>query len=258
MKNPMQAEQVCNDTTTVWSWQQEAVEEAFNYNDHARIMFLQMKQGHLFGTLALTLWVCIVAGHLRSTFNFGLLTLLNADAMRDIQDAWKEKFADRRKACKLLDSMNFGMGSRLIIFVVTGVRSLLLLTIGFRGAAFISHTRTLKEFLLDCVALAFVFDIPKYLHDAFGHWETKQAMHKTNNAFEVLRVRVKLERCFSFLLFLTFCALSFAIFAYGFYELHRAQQAEAALLRGVCPDSNTAQQQAFEHLFGVELGGAGD
>jgi len=136
-------------TNQEWSWQAAMLQQMGEYAD--------FDTGFRFGCFALFLWSGKIVKELRSICNYGILM-----------------FMDVEEPCLLYDRSSDQLHFRalpvigtFVVLVVCGVRLAVTAILGFYGFRFLAHTQTLPDFVLNCVALDFVFDLDETFFNVF-------------------------------------------------------------------------------------------
>merc|ERR1719409_139639 len=70
---------------------------------------------------------------------------------------------------------------------------------GFYGVKFLARTDNLKDFILNCVALQFVFEIPTIAYQAFSLVQTQQQLRRLNRKWDDAAVKGRIPVLFGFL-----------------------------------------------------------
>lgn len=117
--------------------------------------------GPFFGYMALLIWVAIISKELRSIGRFSLLLCLPRPPK-----GWPSLTYDDERGTYRITSM--GQGARLSVLLVVVCRVAVALSLGFSGCKFLSMTLSLPDFILNSVALGFVFDLDDLCFSIFA------------------------------------------------------------------------------------------
>lgn len=144
------AQYACNGKE--WSFQEAQLDNWVKYTGlvkSALMMFLGdgAPRGAIFGVLALILWSATIVQALRKAGEFGTLILAESETSTAFPQS---------------------VGLKLTVAIVALFRVFVVVSLGFYGGKFLSHTDNLKDFILNSVALGFVIDIPDLFFNAFA------------------------------------------------------------------------------------------
>jgi len=132
-----------------WSWPAKEVETAETYTK----TFLGTNYGMFFGTLAILLWFGFITKELQGIWSYALFTSLPCD---DLCTWLRQGRADPGR-----DTANAKLGIvlKLNAVVVVIARLVICFHLGYYGMRFLSYTTDLKDFVLNSVALGFIYEI---------------------------------------------------------------------------------------------------
>jgi len=163
-----------------WSWEQDMIDNFQKYSTHSEFAFgLNFRNGTIFGLCATFLWAASVVKAFRSCAGQASLLLMDEDHSTKKLDfsLWTNPL------CKL--TLALMVTSRMI--VIAGM--------AYHGVNFLVYTDNLKDFILNSIALGFVFDMPDLLYDALAANNEKSAIEY----FSTKEMKVSLPRCLSFM-----------------------------------------------------------
>jgi len=149
-----------------------AEEKADDLGDYAapRTLFnyFPMSAGKLFGLLAIAVWGGTVSNALRGV-------CLNATvAYRMAMERQKDQDKNPQKPLPLQSKLPyclvvlFGYRWELVFAIIFVFRMIIIYQLAFWGVKFLAWTDNLKDFILNSVALAFIFDLPTLMYSAFA------------------------------------------------------------------------------------------
>lgn len=155
----------CNQLS--WSYYADASGEMANYFTTNRF---GMYQGYLFGGIALFLWMGYQTMELKSIVNYGQLLFLPSAANQlaagsTAKEECKHYTFNREEGCGHLRSLN--LPGKIVVCLITLARLYICYNLTQFGAQFLCYTSELKDFLLNSVALVFVYDIDDLFFTVF-------------------------------------------------------------------------------------------
>lgn len=170
-----------------WSWEEDVIDDIGKYRRKMTfLMMFPIGSGHFVGIVTLSLWVCTAVAQLRAWGGFLLLAFLpeflTEEAVAAIEESHKAGGA----------MMDFSRHRAKICIVLVGIgRGMLIADVAYNGVLFLAMSDNLKDFILNSVALAFVFELPQLLYKAFAMTTLMDDLQTIRSHFEDKRVRLK-------------------------------------------------------------------
>lgn len=147
-----------------WSWQESQLGDQADYHTMATSS-LGFTNGRLFGLIALSLWMAMVLKELRSIARYIHLLCLPSDGdgyhqrkANDFSNHGAPKwYLDSIEKKWYLDSLS--VSAKGVVVIIAIWRLVVNIWLGYKGALFLAYTETLKDFVLNSIALGFIFDL---------------------------------------------------------------------------------------------------
>jgi len=226
-----------------WSWPESIADDLSKYVDHAHLLFIfPMCQGRLFAIVCMGVWACVIAMQFRAVFHsFVLVFMKNNTDDTDDEIGWCcEDPPDHDQVDDSNMNWNSLIGKSAVI-KATFWRLLSVGYVGYYGMMFLAYTDNLKDFILNSVALAFIFEVPLYVHSAFMRLDTTRAIKDFNEEMggkdEKFAIPKGLAKGFYFLLiFGTFAGLWHGLDS----NKQFADMLTAKVFGKLCPSNETA------------------
>merc|ERR1719440_330110 len=169
-----------------WTWEENMVDEMEKYTTK----WLGVQQGLLFGAIALFLWCTAVAKEIRLVIDFAMFALpitcnvknkKSVEVLAAADPDTKAPVPGRDPATGAIvppvvvegeqlpatEHETFHMCKyKVIIVAIALLRLAVALLVGWYGSVFLCHTDNLKDFVLNTLALAFVYEIDDLVFNA--------------------------------------------------------------------------------------------
>jgi len=145
---------ICNGQD--WGWAVQAVGDMKSYNDPAA---LGAGHGLLFGGMACLMWAIVCLNDVRSNLSYLSLVMLPRNMSWNRKDYVVSSSSGATSAT--IESLHLGVKSVLVLVFI--LRLVMTLLFFFEGMTFLGYTETLKDFILNSVALQLVFKIDEML-----------------------------------------------------------------------------------------------
>lgn len=149
-----------------------------------------MKAGMGFGLIALFLWGCYIIQSLRSLLTFVAIIFVKEDDGGDDGD-------DVVPDCKYTDDnlvvhkYRFADSYVKAVVVVVGIaRFIILCALAINGMYFLSYIDDMKDFILNCLALTFISDIPELIFNSFASNADKEDVDAFNRMETPLEISI--------------------------------------------------------------------
>jgi len=167
--NKTQAEWVC--TGESFSYEEDQMDKLAKYVQPAVILFvIETSKGEMFAILAIAIWAATIVANFRKLFSY--LGLLTASQDLDLSTY-------RLGACVWDFRRNpLFKGSVLMLAIA---RIVLYSLLGYQGVLFLAYVDNLSDFILNSVALAFVYDLPELMFQAFASTHEKTLVAAVND-----------------------------------------------------------------------------
>jgi len=192
-----------------WSWPESVADDLRKYTQPAHLLlFFPMCQGRLFAIVCIGVWACVIAMQFRAVFHsFVLIFMKNS-----IQPAITQ--GEPQDPPEEIADLNWDSWiGKCAVIKVTFWRLLTVGYVGYYGMMFLAYTDNLKDFILNSVALAFIFEVPIYVHMAFMGRHTIRQIKQTNDAGPKFAVPKKLSGVVHVvLLIVTFVGLGYGLY----------------------------------------------
>lgn len=171
---------VCNGKD--WSWYADIIDDYKSYAQQFEIGFLPtIANGRLFGIVAIVLWLALIVREFNSILEYALLVFMPASPVgtcfRRSADGASASLVAMPKSVKLL------------VVLVVIVRITINISLGYHGVMFLAYTEALKDFILNSIALGFIFDIDELVFAVF------LAKSKKRHLRAIETVEVSTPRC---------------------------------------------------------------
>jgi ABC-type multidrug transport system fused ATPase/permease subunit len=176
-----------------WSWAESVVDEMGKYLAPAKLfLVIPMTRGQMFGVLSMGLWVCLWVIQLRACISSALIICLDDKVLQEVGANAEDK---KQKAIisKMEWNLTTNPWAKIVIITTFLIRVSLTMCFGYFGMEFLANTQTLRDFILNCVALAFVFEVPDTIYSAFGFIDTQQSIRHLNQAWQDTHAKVLLK-----------------------------------------------------------------
>jgi hypothetical protein len=151
-----------------WSWHETQMGDHGEYHAQSKLTkwFLpagsRLSLGRQFGIIALLLWIVLLFKEFRFICQY-LTIAFTLGEDPDDEPGYKYRYEEGKSAKKgfekkwYLDSI--GTCTRITIIVVGLWRFVFLILLGKIGCEFLAHTESVKDFILNSLALGFVYDL---------------------------------------------------------------------------------------------------
>jgi hypothetical protein len=146
-----------------WTWQQEHLEDAGTY---AETLYSTPK-GFWFGAIALLLWYGVITKELFGNWRYILPAVLSYEELND----WLrlDRYTDAAQIRRM------GIVIKLIVVLVAMVRVVICAYIAYYGMLFLVYTKSLTDFIMNSIALGFIYDIDEMFFETFVPYRKKMA-----------------------------------------------------------------------------------
>jgi len=209
-----------------WSWRENVADEMIKYNEQAYLLFaIPVTRGVMFGVLSMCLWVCLLIIQLRAASASLALFGLDDTTIRDhVQSvSAQHKHAHHQMSWNMWNEAGDGCcvdphrtsNAKIVIVGTFLVRLAATLGFGFFGMKFLAYTDNLRDFILNCVALAFVFEIPDLVYRAFALVDTQEEIRDLNAAFAKAKLTVGVYHYAAVGQFVLLIGIAIGLFVYG-------------------------------------------
>lgn len=141
------AQWVCNGES--FSWEESVADDLSKYSSEGTLLFHRLTRGLMFGTVAIAIWAAAIVDNFRHWIHFTTLLLVRGQT---------SLFAWSFHANPLL---------KIFIAIFSIARLFNIVIIGWEGIKFLAYTDNLKDFILNSVALGFIYDLPGVMFSAF-------------------------------------------------------------------------------------------
>jgi len=222
----IRAQKIC--TGQEWSWQESVVDHLKNYNDMMTIfMFFPISKGRFFGLMAIFIWACTVTVQFRKWSSFCLLLFVQTPRRTSHLGSPRVDESDETQWHK--------NGVKASVAAVALVRAFTTVSLVVYGTQFLAHTDNLKDFILNSVSLAFVFELPTLVFAAFSPVDTAQEIVKANEKWAQEHQKIMLSALFAHLSGPLCVLLTTFIMVYGCGLLFRfSNELDETVFRQLC------------------------
>lgn len=246
-------------TGKVFSYVEDFADELVKYNTPRNLFYMiPVTQGVMFGVLAMMLWSCLLVIQMRAAL--ASLALFNLDdpaidkAKHKAKCQKKHRDAHTRmewniwKEVEQDEGQEFKNGwAKLVIVSTFFLRTVATAGFGYYGMAFLAYTDNLRDFILNCVALAFVFEIPDIIYRAFSLIETQQELQDLNAAFSKVDLNMTMGHAVVLGQFFFLLLVGAGPFVYGVHRLMDFSDMYAnEVFRQLCATVPGNTSQVFE------------
>mmetsp|Transcript_67257 Transcript_67257/g.122663 ORF Transcript_67257/g.122663 Transcript_67257/m.122663 type:complete len:399 (-) Transcript_67257:80-1276(-) len=213
-----------------WSWQASELEDLEEYADPVMEGYLDMYKGTFFGAIAIFSWIGVQFKEVKEVFAYcRLLRLPNSDDNLPDYIYNKELGGRLNSLC---------MPVKIVIVLVSIARLVICGYLTIYGAQFLIHTIGLQDFILNCVALVFVYEFDELFFDIFINRHKRRRV-KTLQPIQIPRSawgkQVMSGDCMTMIMELA--GLFFAMGLTGYYvgSLREFGNAVGVTIGSVCP-----------------------
>jgi len=145
-----------------WSWQQSVIADYQAYTQQV----LGISSGRFFGIVAISLWMAFIVREYKDVVTYAQLMTLPECL------AGKECYYDEENM--KIDKTNlYGLPCwvKFVVLLVAVCRLVICSFLGYYGVQFLAYTESLKDFVLNSIALGFILDIDELVFSVFieGH-----------------------------------------------------------------------------------------
>jgi hypothetical protein len=184
MQGETHADLAC--TERQWSWEEDVIDDLGKYRKKMTFfMMIPTGTGHFLGIMVLSIWVCTAIVQLRSWAGFVLLLFLPEYLTEEAMD----NVVESRKSWRVMRGFKKKQAKATVVAVALA-RGALIILVARSGMVFLARTDNLNDFILNSVALAFVFELPVLLYKAFAYPDTQQDLKSISTKFEDSKVRL--------------------------------------------------------------------
>jgi len=212
-----------------WSFHETKIDDVAKYA--ASPMGGNLHVGQVFGFFAILMWAGLIIRELRSNMNYALLLFMPRPVKhRPCYEFNKELYAGRITSLPL--------AVKGVVVLVFLARLCINFSLGIYGLRFLSFTDNLKDFLLNSVALGFVYDIDELAFSAFIAPHKKQAIRNLSPTYVMphgLAARLKTDMSEGVLLVMEGTIAGFALVK---YLIPFSQALIHEFFEEVCPPSH--------------------
>eukprot|EP00811_Abedinium_folium_P037079 NODE_9728_length_1402_cov_15.537255.p1 GENE.NODE_9728_length_1402_cov_15.537255~~NODE_9728_length_1402_cov_15.537255.p1 ORF type:complete len:314 (-),score=55.25 NODE_9728_length_1402_cov_15.537255:291-1232(-) len=160
-----------------WSYQSSILGKYKEYSDPVS-GYLPLSKGRVFGIVAIILWTAVLLQECRAIINYSLYLCLPTSSV--VRSGFMDRKAQSEVRCLPL-WVKFMVG-----FLVV-VRIMVIVILGLNGLKFLSHTDNLKDFILNSIALGFIFNLDEMIFSSFVNYRHQLVLAD----LEPIKVRVK-------------------------------------------------------------------
>lgn len=187
-------------------------------------MFFPISKGRFFGLMAIFIWACTVTVQFRKWSSFCLLLFVQPPR-RTSQGHVQENEP----------ALWHTVGMKAAVAAVALLRMFTTISLVVYGTQFLAHTDNLKDFILNSVSLAFVFELPTLVFAAFSPVDTALEIVKANEKWAQEHQKILISKFVGHFSG-PFCSLiCVIIMAYGMKLLfHFSNELDQTVFRQLC------------------------
>lgn len=222
----------------IWSWVETQLSDMKEYASPVGPFSLG---GRVFGTLALGLWSLLIMKEFRAIMEFLCLLMLEDESGLEGYSYSKGSYELHSLTCK----------TRVVLLLVAVYRTVLNVFIGYYGARFLASTETCKDFILNSIALGFIYDLDEMF---FSVLLPSKQISAVRNVEPIVLNDTKVPKCFMFVLtHMGFIAIIvtiiFVVLLQKFYLAPFIDLYLCHALQMVCPDHQGLETFCAEKWF---------
>jgi len=188
-----------------WSWPESVIDDLRKYQKPMTLLHLiPISAGRFFGLISIFIWAGSVAAHFRKLASYSMILLVGEDNVlwlpwREYEEKWKKELnigRHRNEIGELVEGEFHSPHERVqralahnaivarCLVAIVALRVFTSGSLAYYGVVFLAHTDNLKDFILNSVALEFVFGLSSLVYSAFDSVDDSDELEGLNKHFE--------------------------------------------------------------------------
>eukprot|EP00747_Dinoflagellata_sp_TGD_P222031 gnl/TRDRNA2_/TRDRNA2_93783_c0_seq1.p1 gnl/TRDRNA2_/TRDRNA2_93783_c0~~gnl/TRDRNA2_/TRDRNA2_93783_c0_seq1.p1 ORF type:complete len:360 (-),score=51.16 gnl/TRDRNA2_/TRDRNA2_93783_c0_seq1:170-1249(-) len=234
-----------------WSWEARRIDMV---SDYLEPMWDWIPQGHFFGMVSMFIFTAIIVKEFLDIQNYLEILGLGTEPVKGKKHELLWYVAPTKKEAQkgILATMNqVPQSAKIVVVLIAICRVYIAAALGFYGIQFLATTVDLEAFVLNTVALEFIFDLDELFYWVFTSNQQKQAL----DGLDPPEVRTFKQGYIPPFITLFLTVLITAIF-YFTHLIPWSHDLEFLFYNKICPDANKSPQINCGGSVSVMLGGS--